>query len=107
MGSDPSWEVTKVRSVRFRGTNRGASVASRRVARLCLGLMAGFLALMVMVGPSFGSGIVLAQATTSPSASPSGPQGPTIQLLNPSLAYDQLEEGTVQMSDKFDGVDQR
>ena len=89
---------------------------SPRLARIALAVIVGLMAVFIAIGPSFGSVMILAQATGSPSPTPTGPGVPTIRLLNPSQDYDPVfgsparppgAVDPVKISDKFDGVDNR
>lgn len=82
---------------------------------MALGLMATFMGIFILVGPSFGQAMpVAAMQTTQPSASPSGsasPAGATVALINPSdnpeteAAGPESSDTPPKISDKFDGVD--
>lgn len=81
-------------------------------ARGALAVIAGLVAIMIGItaSSSGAGGLVVAQASASPSG---GPTGPSIKLLNPSGAYDPGLFPETQapvtddpkISDKFDGID--
>ena len=102
---------------KFTSTAAAAAQNPRTVARFILALVASvlvvLLGLMAMSSGPNGA-TVFAQATESPSGSPTGPAGPSIKLINPSLGYNPGyplpprppgAQDPPNISDKYDGVD--
>jgi Ca2+-binding RTX toxin-like protein len=98
---------------KFSKATSAAAQHPRVAARLVLAFVASVLVvLLALMGMSSGpnGATVLAQATESPTGSPSGPAGPQIQLLNPHPSYNPKlsqtdPEDPPKISDKYDGHD--